>query len=118
VKLADPTIRLLSLGAGVQSTVLALMAASGELLGLDGAVFADTGWEPRRVVTAHEWAQRQVDIFDAIADQALEDGDVDGCSPYGCRSGLPVTGGHVRLADNDQRLALGMQAPLDLWEAA
>jgi hypothetical protein len=49
MRLADPTIRLLSLGAGVQSTVLALMAASGELPGLDGAVFADTGWEPRRV---------------------------------------------------------------------
>jgi hypothetical protein len=36
--LEDPTIRLLSLGAGVQSTVLALMAANGELPELDGAV--------------------------------------------------------------------------------
>lgn len=44
-----PTIRLLSLGAGVQSTALALMAATGELPGLDGAIFADTGWEPARV---------------------------------------------------------------------
>lgn len=44
-----PTLRLLSLGAGVQSTVLALMAAAGTLPGLDGAIFADTGWEPRRV---------------------------------------------------------------------
>lgn len=44
-----PTLRLLSLGAGVQSTVLALMAADGTLPGLDGAIFADTGWEPRRV---------------------------------------------------------------------
>lgn len=45
------TIRLLSLGAGIQSTVLALMAASGEgnLGELDGAVFADTGWEPSAV---------------------------------------------------------------------
>jgi hypothetical protein len=42
-------LRLLSLGAGVQSTVLALMAADGTLPGLEGAVFADTGWEPRRV---------------------------------------------------------------------
>jgi hypothetical protein len=41
--------RLLSLGAGVQSTVLALMAAEGGLDPLDGAIFADTGWEPRRV---------------------------------------------------------------------
>lgn len=44
-----PTMRLLSLGAGVQSTVLALMACDGTLPGLDGAIFADTGWEPRRV---------------------------------------------------------------------
>lgn len=43
------TLRLLSLGAGVQSTVLALMAAGGTLTGLDGAIFADTGWEPKRV---------------------------------------------------------------------
>jgi hypothetical protein len=42
-------IQILSLGAGVQSTVLALMASGGELPGLDGAIFADTGWEPRRV---------------------------------------------------------------------
>ncbi|WP_433598860.1 hypothetical protein ACQPXH_24610 [Nocardia sp. CA-135953] len=47
--IAVVTMRLLSLGAGVQSTVLALMACSGELPGLDGAVFADTGWEPPAV---------------------------------------------------------------------
>lgn len=45
----EPTLRLLSLGAGVQSTVLALMAAGGTLPGLDGVIFADTGWEPKRV---------------------------------------------------------------------
>lgn len=43
------TVRLLSLGAGVQSTVLALMAAAGTLPGCGGAIFADTGWEPRGV---------------------------------------------------------------------
>ena len=42
-------LRVLSLGAGVQSTVLALMAADGHLPHLDGAIFADTGWEPQRV---------------------------------------------------------------------
>ena len=42
-------MRLLSLGAGVQSTTLALMVAEGTLDRLDGAIFADTGWEPRRV---------------------------------------------------------------------
>ena len=42
-------LKLLSLGAGVQSTVLALMACDGTLPGLDGAIFADTGWEPPAV---------------------------------------------------------------------
>ena len=43
-------IRVLSLGAGVQSTTLALMAAAGELGNMpDCAIFADTGWEPRAV---------------------------------------------------------------------
>lgn len=40
---------VLSLGAGVQSTALALMAIDGHLPRLDCAIFADTGWEPRAV---------------------------------------------------------------------
>ena len=43
-------IKVLSLGAGVQSTTLALMAAKGELGEMpDCAIFADTGWEPQSV---------------------------------------------------------------------
>jgi hypothetical protein len=39
------TLRVLSLGAGVQSTTLALMAAHGEIGPMpDCAIFADTGW--------------------------------------------------------------------------
>jgi hypothetical protein len=55
----EPTLRILSLGAGVQSTTLLLMACEGSLPKPDYAIFADTGWEPRRVydhlgkVTAH-----------------------------------------------------------------
>ncbi|MFC9329062.1 hypothetical protein [Kitasatospora sp. NPDC057015] len=41
-------------------------------------------------VTAHEWASRQIDVFDALADAELESGDPDGCSPWSCRSGAPV----------------------------
>jgi hypothetical protein len=47
--MSEPTLRILSLGAGVQSTVLALMACDGTLPGLDAAIFADTGWEPAAV---------------------------------------------------------------------
>jgi hypothetical protein len=41
-------------------------------------------------VTATEWKGRQGDMLDVIADTETEDGDPDGCSPYGCRSGGAV----------------------------
>lgn len=40
---------VLSLGAGVQSTTMALMVKHGDLPPVDCAIFADTGWEPKRV---------------------------------------------------------------------
>jgi hypothetical protein len=42
-------IRVLSLGAGVQSTTLLRMCIAGEIEPVEHAVFADTGWEPRAV---------------------------------------------------------------------
>ena len=57
-----PSIRSLSLGAGVQSTVLALLADRGEY-GLekpDVAVFADTGWEPPSVYKHLDWLETQL----------------------------------------------------------
>lgn len=42
-----PTI--LSLGAGVQSTAIALMALDGHLPPIERAIFSDTGWEPAAV---------------------------------------------------------------------
>lgn len=51
-----PKLRLLSLGAGVQSTTLALMIANGEFSErVDGAIFADTKWEPSDVYRHLEW---------------------------------------------------------------
>jgi len=45
-------MKILSLGAGVQSSTLLYMSALGELPRIDHAIFADTGWEPRPV---YEW---------------------------------------------------------------
>lgn len=42
-------IRVLNLGAGVQSTTVLLMSCKGILPKLDCAIFADTGWEPDEV---------------------------------------------------------------------
>jgi hypothetical protein len=53
--------RIISLGAGVQSTTVILMAARGALDARpDCAIFADTGWEPRRVYAHLEWLKREV----------------------------------------------------------
>ena len=51
----QPSLRVLSLGAGVQSTTLALMAAHGDIAPPDCAIFADTGWEPRAVYEHLAW---------------------------------------------------------------
>lgn len=53
-------IRILSLGAGVQSSTLALMIAHGELPPVDAAVFADTQWEPRKVYEWLDWLEAEI----------------------------------------------------------
>lgn len=55
-----PALRVLSLGAGVQSTTLVLLAAEGRLPKLDAAVFADTGWEPAQVYAHLDRLEREV----------------------------------------------------------
>ena len=42
-------LRILSLGAGVQSTTLLHMMIAGEIEPADHVIFADTGWEPKPV---------------------------------------------------------------------
>lgn len=43
-------MHIISLGAGVQSSTMALMAAKGEITPMpDAAIFADTQWEPKEV---------------------------------------------------------------------
>lgn len=51
-----PKLRVISLGAGVQSTTMALMAAHGEIGPMpDAAIFADTGYEPKAVYKHLDW---------------------------------------------------------------
>ena len=58
--MSEPRLRFLSLGAGLQSSAIVLLAARGEIAPFDLAVFADTGWEPAAVY-------RQLDRLTAIA---------------------------------------------------
>lgn len=48
-------LRVLSLGAGVQSSAVLLMADCGDVEPVDIAVFADTGSEPKVVYQWLEW---------------------------------------------------------------
>lgn len=47
-------MRILSLGAGVQSSALLLMCQNGDVEPIDCAIFADTGSEPQKV---YEWLE-------------------------------------------------------------
>ena len=54
-------LNVLSLGAGVQSTVMALMAGGGEIKPMpDCAIFADTQFEPQGVYEHLDWLETQL----------------------------------------------------------
>ena len=44
-----PVMRVLSLGAGYQSTAVLYLGLEGRIPGFDHVIFADTGWEPKAV---------------------------------------------------------------------
>ena len=59
----EPTMRILSLGAGVQSSCLALMAQEGLTKHKpDYMIFADTGWEPKFVYEHVEYLKKAITI--------------------------------------------------------
>ena len=53
-------LRILSLGAGVQSSTLALKIKHGEIPMVDAAIFADTKGEPKNVYTWLDWLEKQL----------------------------------------------------------
>ncbi len=57
-----PAARILSLGAGVQSSAIAYMIKRGELEPVDAAIFADTGCEPAPVYRQLRWLQNKADL--------------------------------------------------------
>lgn len=83
-------LRIISLGAGIQSSTMFLMACHGELTPKpDAAIFADTQWEPPRV---YEWLGYLAEI--------------------GFKHGIPViqgTKGNIR-ADSLRSTVRGTQA--------
>ena len=57
-------LRILSLGAGVQSSTVLLMSCLDNLPHLDGAIFADTGWEPATVYEHLLWLEQEAKKYD------------------------------------------------------
>jgi hypothetical protein len=57
------SIRVLSLGAGVQSSTLAMLAENGEIPRPDFAVFADTQREPEHVLDYLRYLQSRIKSF-------------------------------------------------------
>jgi hypothetical protein len=56
-------LRILSLGAGVQSSTLALMIEKGELPPIDGAIFADVKGEPQKVYDWLEYLKSKIKSY-------------------------------------------------------
>lgn len=56
----EKPLRALSLGAGVQSSTLALMIAAGEVPMVDCAIFADTQSEPQAVYDWLDWLEAKL----------------------------------------------------------
>ena len=55
------SLTVISLGGGVQSSVMALMASGGAFGAIpDCAIFADTHWEPSTIYTHLDWLSRNL----------------------------------------------------------
>lgn len=88
---------LLSLGAGVQSSTMALMAAAGEIVPMPAAaIFADTQAEPPSVYKWLDWLERQLPfrVYRVTAGNLSESATrmrerLDGTGTY-VRNSIPV----------------------------
>lgn len=79
--LTERPLRILSLGAGVQSTTVLLMMLNGDLQRADHVIFADTGWEPAAVYQHLNYLQelmRQAEMpFHIVSAGNLRDDTLD-----------------------------------------
>jgi hypothetical protein len=96
-------MRILSLGAGVQSSTLLLMACEGELQ-IDAAIFADTGWEPVGVYQHLDWLEEQAGAA-SIAFYRVANGNIrdDALNPsHGRFASMPL---YQRNADGSRGIS-------------
>lgn len=104
--MVNPDLRVISLGAGVQSTALLLMAYEAEFEDLpDLAIFADTGWEPPYVYEHLEKLEAtvsdRIEVVRVTAGNLREDA-IEGAMGVGGRfASLPL---HARGDDGSVRM--------------
>ncbi|MFJ2752717.1 hypothetical protein [Streptomyces sp. NPDC087297] len=84
--------RVLSLGAGVQSSTLLLLAAEGRLPKLDAAVFADTRWESPEVYDHLDRLEKEVAAPAGIPIHRVSAGDIrrDALDPAARYAQMPL----------------------------
>jgi hypothetical protein len=89
---SKPKIKILSLGAGVQSTTLLLLAAEGRIGPLDGAIFSDTGWEPAAVYAHLDRIEREVAVPAGIPIHRVSVGNIraDALNPAHRFASMPL----------------------------
>lgn len=88
--LESPALRVISMGLGVDTTGLALMAARGEIGPMpDCAIFADTGGEPSRVYRHIEWLRDRLPFPLTVVSR---DGPALGDFQAATAAGLPLKG--------------------------
>lgn len=94
-------LRVLSLGAGVQSTVMAIMADEGAFGDKpDCAIFADTGWEPKGVYEHLDWLEGVLSYpVYRVSEGNIREDHIAGTKDVGARfAGMPLftSGGGYR----------------------
>lgn len=103
--MSERMIRVLSLGAGVQSSTVALMCAAGEIEPVDCAIFADTGAEPASVYRWLDWLEARLPfpVHRVMWAAGLERnilGSISGgrfaCAPFFTESERDAGGGQLR----------------------
>lgn len=90
-KMGGEMLNIISLGAGVQSSTMALMAAHGEIMPMpDCAIFADTQAEPKAVYLWLDWLEKQLPFpVHRVTVGSLRDQIINSMNGIGKRTGRP-----------------------------
>jgi len=107
----EKILTVISLGVGVQSSTMALMSAKGVLPKVDCAIFADTGYEPKKVYEYLEWIKTQLPFPIYIVSKGNIKNDMIGSIDNGTR--FPTAPFFTRNAETGKKGMLMRQCTND-----